>query len=69
MSAHQRVWLMTGTTSGIGENIASGALARGDLVVASSRNPSRLTKLTKARAKATKIDESQATLPSEMRLR
>ena len=40
MSAQQRVWLITGTTSGIGENIALEALARGDLVVASSRNPS-----------------------------
>ena len=48
------VWLMTGTISGISENIALGALALRDLVVASSRNPSRLTQLTKAGATRTR---------------
>ncbi|CUS11430.1 unnamed protein product [Tuber aestivum] len=68
MSSQKRVWLVTGTTSGIGENIALEALARGDLVVASSRNPSRLTQLTKAGARAVKIDQNQddATIRKEV---
>ncbi|KAJ7742683.1 hypothetical protein DFH07DRAFT_836082 [Mycena maculata] len=33
-----RVWLITGTTSGFGRNLVSSVLARGDRVIATSRN-------------------------------
>jgi NAD(P)-dependent dehydrogenase (short-subunit alcohol dehydrogenase family) len=36
------VWLITGTTSGIGEQFVHALLARGDKVIAASRNISKL---------------------------
>jgi NAD(P)-dependent dehydrogenase (short-subunit alcohol dehydrogenase family) len=36
------VWLVTGCSSGFGSNIVRAALARGDKVVATARNPSQL---------------------------
>jgi NAD(P)-dependent dehydrogenase (short-subunit alcohol dehydrogenase family) len=41
-----RVWLITGSSSGFGREIAEAALARGDRVVATARRPETLADLT-----------------------
>jgi NAD(P)-dependent dehydrogenase (short-subunit alcohol dehydrogenase family) len=43
-----RVWLITGTSSGFGRQIAQAALARGDRVVATARRPETLADLVAA---------------------
>ena len=46
MSAQSsRVWLITGCSSGFGQEIAKAALAYGDRVVATARNPTKLKDL------------------------
>lgn len=42
-----KVWLVTGSASGLGRNIAEAILASGDLLVATARDPSRLEDLVK----------------------
>lgn len=42
------VWLITGASSGLGLALAQAALARGDRVVATARNPATLAALTSA---------------------
>lgn len=42
-----KVWLVTGTSSGFGRILAELALARGDRVVATARDPGRLADLTR----------------------
>ncbi|KAI9688868.1 MAG: putative secondary metabolism biosynthetic enzyme [Bathelium mastoideum] len=41
----QKIWLITGCSSGFGHAIALAALARGDTVVATARDPSKLSDL------------------------
>jgi NAD(P)-dependent dehydrogenase (short-subunit alcohol dehydrogenase family) len=45
MSADQRVWLITGASSGFGRAIAEAALAAGDIVVAAARRPEAMADL------------------------
>jgi NAD(P)-dependent dehydrogenase (short-subunit alcohol dehydrogenase family) len=55
----ERVWLITGTSSGFGRAIAEAALAEGDLVVATARRPEVLDELVAAhpeRATALPLD-------------
>jgi NAD(P)-dependent dehydrogenase (short-subunit alcohol dehydrogenase family) len=40
-----RVWLVTGSASGLGRNIAEAVLAAGDRLVATARDPRRLDDL------------------------
>ena len=40
-----KVWIITGCSSGFGREIALAALARGDIVVATARDPTKLTDL------------------------
>ena len=40
--SNQRVWLVTGASSGFGRAIAEAAIASGDIVVAAARNPDTL---------------------------
>jgi NAD(P)-dependent dehydrogenase (short-subunit alcohol dehydrogenase family) len=40
--ATSKVWFITGCSSGFGEELALGALRRGDKVIATARNPSKL---------------------------
>src|SRR5712692_6387364 len=40
-----KVWLVTGSASGLGRNIAEAALASGDRLVATARDPRRLKDL------------------------
>ena len=42
-----KVWLVTGSASGLGHNIAEAVLAYGDRLVATSRDPRRLEDLVK----------------------
>ena len=45
MTADPRTWLITGTSSGFGRDLADAALARGDRVVATARRPASLDDL------------------------
>jgi NAD(P)-dependent dehydrogenase (short-subunit alcohol dehydrogenase family) len=45
MTSTSRVWLITGSSSGFGQAIASAALQRGDRVVATARDPASLQAL------------------------
>jgi NAD(P)-dependent dehydrogenase (short-subunit alcohol dehydrogenase family) len=51
MAQHDKVWFITGTSSGFGRALAEQALARGDRVVATARDPRTLADLV-ARAPA-----------------
>ena len=42
-----KVWLVTGSASGLGRNIAEAVLASGDRIVATARDPRDLEDLTK----------------------
>jgi NAD(P)-dependent dehydrogenase (short-subunit alcohol dehydrogenase family) len=55
MVVEQRVWLVTGTTSGFGRAIAEAALDAGDVVVAAVRRPEALGDLA-GRVSATRLD-------------
>lgn len=44
---NSRVWLVTGSASGLGRNIAEAVLAAGDCLVATARDPRRLEELVK----------------------
>jgi len=52
------VWLITGSTSGFGSEIAKAALARGDHVIATARDPTKasMTELTSLGASALALD-------------
>ncbi|RFU37634.1 SDR family NAD(P)-dependent oxidoreductase [Actinomadura logoneensis] len=57
--SEQRVWLITGATSGFGRAIAEAALAAGDVVVAAARRPEALDDLVAAhpdRVRAVALD-------------
>jgi NAD(P)-dependent dehydrogenase (short-subunit alcohol dehydrogenase family) len=57
----QRVWLITGTSSGFGRAIAHAALGRGDSVVATSRNTDALSDLAgEARVHVIPLDVTDA---------
>src|SRR5258708_38979159 len=40
-----KVWFITGSSRGLGRNLAEAALAHGDLLVATARNPEQLSDL------------------------
>ncbi|KAL2755268.1 hypothetical protein ACRALDRAFT_1064559 [Sodiomyces alcalophilus JCM 7366] len=52
----QKVWFITGSCSGFGREIALAALARGDVVVATALNPSKLANLVAKGAIAERLD-------------
>ena len=47
-----KVWLVTGSASGLGRNIAEAVLDSGDRLVATARDPKRLDDLVKNSASA-----------------
>ncbi|KAL8989052.1 MAG: hypothetical protein Q9169_008448 [Polycauliona sp. 2 TL-2023] len=51
-----RVWLITGCSSGFGQEIAKAALAYGDRVVATARDPTKLTNLESCGAMVVALD-------------
>jgi NAD(P)-dependent dehydrogenase (short-subunit alcohol dehydrogenase family) len=50
------VWFITGTSSGFGQELALAALARGDKVIATARNVSKLKALEEAGADVLQFD-------------
>jgi NAD(P)-dependent dehydrogenase (short-subunit alcohol dehydrogenase family) len=57
-----RVWMITGTSSGFGRAIADAALARGDRVLATARRPAALGELARHdRVHAVALDVTDAT--------
>ncbi|ROT41680.1 NAD(P)-binding protein [Sodiomyces alkalinus F11] len=66
-STTQKVWLITGCSSGFGKEISLAALARGDIVVATARKPEKLKALAAkgaitARLDVTASDDELATI-------
>ena len=51
-----RVWLITGCSSGLGQEIATAALAYGDRVVATARDPTKLQELQSRGATVVALD-------------
>ena len=51
-----RVWLITGCSSGFGEEVALAAIEHGDKVVATARDPSKLQNLKSKGAITAKLD-------------
>jgi NAD(P)-dependent dehydrogenase (short-subunit alcohol dehydrogenase family) len=51
-----QVWFITGTSSGFGQELALAALARGDKVIATARNVSKLDSLKTAGADVMQFD-------------
>jgi NAD(P)-dependent dehydrogenase (short-subunit alcohol dehydrogenase family) len=47
MNTTHKVWLITGTSSGFGRNIAELLIKRGDIVIATARDPSTIQDLVK----------------------
>ncbi|KAE9367680.1 hypothetical protein N431DRAFT_444781 [Stipitochalara longipes BDJ] len=54
--ARQLTWLITGTSSGLGEALARKALARGDWVIATARNLSKSKHLKQTGAEILELD-------------
>lgn len=54
--ATQKVWFITGCSSGIGRELALAALTRGDLVIATARNVRKLEELERLGASAIALD-------------
>lgn len=52
----KKVWLITGCASGLGREIALQALERGDIVVATARDPSKLSDLATRGAITERVD-------------
>lgn len=55
-----QVWLITGTSSGLGHELAKAVLGRGDKVVATARNVSRITALKELGAATLQLDVTAA---------
>lgn len=51
-----QVWFITGCSSGFGGEIAKQALARGDKVIATARNPTKITNLKELGAETLALD-------------
>ncbi|KIX03272.1 uncharacterized protein Z518_06824 [Rhinocladiella mackenziei CBS 650.93] len=54
--ASSKVWFITGCSSGFGKELTLGALSRGDRVIATARNASKLEDLRKAGAATMSLD-------------
>ncbi|GMF23036.1 unnamed protein product [Phytophthora fragariaefolia] len=51
-----KVWLVTGCASGLGREVVLAALAHGDCVIATARNPERLADLKQKGARTLALD-------------
>ena len=60
-----RTWLITGCSTGFGRLLAQAALNRGDQVVATARDPARLSDLTKAFPKTARAAALDVTKPGD----
>ena len=66
MSTHGKVWFITGTSSGFGDAIAREALARGDRVVATARDPKTLAELVALAPERVRAVRLDVTKPEEI---
>lgn len=66
MSTQSKVWFITGTSSGFGEAIAREALARGDRVVATARDPKALAELVALAPERVHAVRLDVTKPAEI---
>ena len=64
--SHQ-VWLITGSSSGLGRSLAQAALAKGYRVVATARQPEKLDKLALQYPQTLKTIRLEVTNPNEVR--
>lgn len=64
MSTTQLVWVITGTSTGLGRELAEAALARGDKVIATARARS-IAKLDDLKAKGADTIQLDVTAPLE----
>ena len=55
-----KVWLITGSSGGLGEELALRALSAGDKVIATSRSPSRLNQVKSAGAAVLELDQNKS---------
>lgn len=66
MSTQSKVWFITGTSSGFGDAIAREALARGDRVVATARDPKALAELVALAPERVHAVRLDVTRPAEI---
>ncbi|KAM5476005.1 hypothetical protein MauCBS54593_000688 [Microsporum audouinii] len=59
MSSQPRTWLITGTSSGFGLELARITIRRGDRVIATSRNPERIPTIDSDRFHTAQLDQNQ----------
>ncbi|KAM5446125.1 hypothetical protein MaudCBS49596_006811 [Microsporum audouinii] len=59
MSSQPRTWLITGTSSGFGLELARITIRRGDRVIATSRNTERIPAIDSDRFHTTQLDQNQ----------
>lgn len=52
----QKVWLITGCSSGFGSALVREALSKGDAVIATARNPAKIADLKEAGASTLALD-------------
>ncbi len=67
MSTASRVWFVTGTSSGFGRCLVEQALAAGDRVVATARNPDALAELSVRAPEALRVLTLDVARPEEVR--
>ena len=67
MSTASRVWFVTGTSSGFGRCLVEQALAAGDRVVATARNPDALAELSARAPEALRVLTLDVARPEEVR--
>ncbi|KAF3483842.1 3-oxoacyl-acyl-carrier-protein reductase [Arthroderma uncinatum] len=59
MSSQPRTWLITGTSSGFGLELARITIKRGDRVIATSRNPEKIPTIDSDRFHTAQLDQNQ----------
>ncbi|CAI7613954.1 unnamed protein product [Penicillium glandicola] len=64
MATTSRIWLITGTSSGFGLELAKVAAQRGDRVLAATRSPQKLAKLESTNPNIKAIQEAVETIPA-----
>jgi NAD(P)-dependent dehydrogenase (short-subunit alcohol dehydrogenase family) len=67
MSSQGKVWFITGTSSGFGRCLAEGAIARGDRVVATARDPRALADLVARAPERVHAPRLDVTKPLEVK--
>jgi NAD(P)-dependent dehydrogenase (short-subunit alcohol dehydrogenase family) len=61
-----RIWLITGCSSGLGQEMALAALSAGDRVMLTARDPKRLARLAELAPERTRVAELDVTCPEQV---